>query len=115
MWGGNGRPLVDYFETFGRLNSLFQAAAPADLQKKRQREFEFEHSIATLLAYTLKAYSAEMILVELTSFVAFRDACWTDDDLRALQSFLLVSPDAGDLTPRQIAALTELMKDMKDG
>lgn len=38
-----------------------------------------------------------MIFVELTPFVAFREAYWTDEDLRALQSFLLVSPSAGDL------------------
>ena len=38
-----------------------------------------------------------MVFVELMPFVAFRDGHWTDDDLRALQSFLLVSPDAGDL------------------
>ena len=40
-----------------------------------------------------------MVSVELTPFVAFREEHWTDDDLRALQSFLLVSPDAGDLIP----------------
>jgi len=38
-----------------------------------------------------------MVFVELTSFVAFRREHWTDEDLRALQSFLLVSPNAGDL------------------
>jgi RelE toxin of RelE / RelB toxin-antitoxin system len=38
-----------------------------------------------------------MVFVELTSFVAFRSGYWTDEDLRALQSFLLVSPQAGDL------------------
>jgi hypothetical protein len=38
-----------------------------------------------------------MVFVELTPFGAFRHEYWTDDDLRALQSFLLVSPDAGDL------------------
>ncbi len=38
-----------------------------------------------------------MVFVELTPFVAFRREYWTDEDLRALQSFLLVSPDAGDL------------------
>jgi mRNA-degrading endonuclease RelE of RelBE toxin-antitoxin system len=38
-----------------------------------------------------------MVFVELTPFVAFRDEYWTDEDLRALQSFLLVSPRAGDL------------------
>jgi mRNA-degrading endonuclease RelE of RelBE toxin-antitoxin system len=38
-----------------------------------------------------------MVFVELTPFVAFRDEYWTDEDLRALQSFLLVLPQAGDL------------------
>lgn len=38
-----------------------------------------------------------MVFVELTPFVAFRREHWTDEDLRALQSFLLVSPNAGDL------------------
>lgn len=38
-----------------------------------------------------------MVFVELTPFVDFRDEYWTDDDLRALQSFRLASPDAGDL------------------
>lgn len=65
-----------------------------------------------------------MVFVELTPFVAFREEHWTDDDLRALQSFLLVSPDAGDLirggqradlNRQQIKMLAELMKDMKDG
>ncbi len=52
---------------------------------------------ATLVAYTRIAYSTLIVFVELTPFGAFRDEYWTDDDLRALQSFLLVSPDAGDL------------------
>ena len=38
-----------------------------------------------------------MVFVELTPFVSFRDKYWTDEDLRALQNFLLLSPDAGDL------------------
>jgi hypothetical protein len=38
-----------------------------------------------------------VVFVELTPFVAFRDEYWTDEDLRALQNFLLVSPQAGDL------------------
>ena len=37
-----------------------------------------------------------MVFVELTPFVAFRSEYWTDEDLRACQNFLLVSPDAGD-------------------
>jgi hypothetical protein len=38
-----------------------------------------------------------MVFVELTPFVAFRDEYWTDEELRALQNYLLLSPDAGDL------------------
>jgi hypothetical protein len=38
-----------------------------------------------------------MVFVELTPFVAFRDEYWTDEDLRGLQNFLLVSPDADEL------------------
>jgi len=38
-----------------------------------------------------------MVFVELTPFVAFRERYWTDEELRALQSFLPVSPDAGAL------------------
>ena len=38
-----------------------------------------------------------MIFVELTPFVAFRIRYWVDEDLRALQNYLLASPDAGDL------------------
>ena len=33
-----------------------------------------------------------MVFVELTPFVAFRDEYWTDEDLRALQSFLSCRP-----------------------
>ena len=38
-----------------------------------------------------------MVFVELTPFVAFREAHWRDEDLRGLQNFLLVAPDAGDV------------------
>ena len=38
-----------------------------------------------------------MIFVELTPFVAFRTAHWTDEDLRNLQNFLLAAPHAGDV------------------
>lgn len=38
-----------------------------------------------------------MVFVELTPFVRFRDEHWTDNDLRALQRFLLVAPTAGDV------------------
>lgn len=40
-----------------------------------------------------------MVFVELTPFVTFRRDHWTDEDLRAFQCFLLVSPNAGDLIP----------------
>ena len=40
-----------------------------------------------------------MVFVELTPFVAFRTERWSDEDLRGLQNFLLVSPDAGDVIP----------------
>jgi hypothetical protein len=52
-----------------------------------------------------------MVFVELTPFVAFRNDYWTDEDLRALQNFLQVSPEAGDL----IRGGSGLMKDVKDG
>ena len=38
-----------------------------------------------------------MVFVELTPFVRFREEQWTDDELRALQRFLLVTPTAGDV------------------
>jgi len=38
-----------------------------------------------------------MVFVELTPFVAFRAAHWTDEEFRVLQQFLLASPDAGNL------------------
>ena len=38
-----------------------------------------------------------MVFVELTPFVAFRTAHWTDEELRKLQNFLLAAPDAGDV------------------
>ncbi len=37
----------------------------------------------------------EMVFVELTPFIAFCQAHWSDDELRELQNFLLASPDAG--------------------
>ncbi len=133
----------------------------------------FDHGVAdhrialtqTLVVYTLAAYSARMIFVELTPFVDFRARYWVDEDFRGLQNYLLASPDAGDvirggggirklrwsaqgrgkrggarviyfwhvpgermyllygyvkseredLTPGQIKALAELMKDLKHG
>lgn len=38
-----------------------------------------------------------MVFVELTPFVAFRREHWNDEELRALQSYLLITPDAGNL------------------
>lgn len=38
-----------------------------------------------------------MVFVELTPFVRFREQNWTDDELRALQRFLLLTPAAGDV------------------
>lgn len=38
-----------------------------------------------------------MGFVELTPFVRFREQNWTDDELRALQRFLLLTPAAGDV------------------
>ena len=40
-----------------------------------------------------------MVFVELTPFIAFRTGHWSDDDLRKLQTFLLATPDAGDVIP----------------
>lgn len=38
-----------------------------------------------------------MVFVELTPFAGFREEHWTDEELRALQRFLLVTPTAGDV------------------
>jgi hypothetical protein len=38
-----------------------------------------------------------MVFVELTPFIAFRSAHWTDEELRALQNHLLQNPDSGDV------------------
>ena len=38
-----------------------------------------------------------MVFVELTPFVRFREQHWTDDELRALQRSLLVTPAAGEV------------------
>jgi hypothetical protein len=38
-----------------------------------------------------------MVFVELTPFVRFREENWTDEELRALQRFLLLTPTAGDV------------------
>ena len=54
-------------------------------------------SSSTLAAYIRNAYITPMVFVELTPFIAFRNEYWTDGDLRALQNFLLLAPDSGDL------------------
>ncbi len=38
-----------------------------------------------------------MVFVELSPFVAFRDEFWIDENLRALQHFLIAQPAACDL------------------
>jgi hypothetical protein len=38
-----------------------------------------------------------MLFIELTPFIAFRAAHWTDDELRELQTHLLDHPSVGDL------------------
>jgi hypothetical protein len=38
-----------------------------------------------------------MVFVELTPFLRFREQHWTDEELRGLQRFLLVTPTAGDV------------------
>ncbi len=38
-----------------------------------------------------------MVFVELTPFVRFREENWTDEDFRALQQFLLLTPIAGNV------------------
>jgi mRNA-degrading endonuclease RelE of RelBE toxin-antitoxin system len=40
-----------------------------------------------------------MVFVELAAFASFREARWTDEAFRALQSFLLASPAVGDVIP----------------
>lgn len=38
-----------------------------------------------------------MVFIALTPFIAFRKGHWTDEDLRALQNFLIEQPLAGDV------------------
>ena len=38
-----------------------------------------------------------MVFVELTPFIAFRKEYWNDEDLRALQNYLLEMPLTGDV------------------
>lgn len=40
-----------------------------------------------------------MIFIELTPFVEFRRAHWSDEELRALQNALIERPEAGPLIP----------------
>jgi hypothetical protein len=42
-----------------------------------------------------KRLVVEIVFVELTPFIAFRQAHWSDDELRELQNFLLASLDTG--------------------
>jgi len=70
---------------------------PAPLLRQHAAQRGIQTFVYTLEAYTLQAYSQRMIFVELTPFVRFREEHWSDEDLRALQQFLLISPDAGDV------------------
>ena len=36
-----------------------------------------------------------MVFIELSPFAAFRTEHWSDEDLRGLQNYLLVKPEAG--------------------
>jgi hypothetical protein len=38
-----------------------------------------------------------MVFIELSPFIEFRTENWSDEDLRRLQNFLLLQPDAGDV------------------
>jgi len=40
-----------------------------------------------------------MLFVELPPFIAFRERYWSDEELAAVQRFLLTAPDAGQLIP----------------
>jgi len=42
---------------------------------------------------------SETVFVELTPFITFRTEQWSDEDLRDLRTFLLATPDAGDVIP----------------
>jgi hypothetical protein len=72
------------------------AVLDIDAAGRERQAFAYVHKY-TLAAYTLDTYIAEMVFVELTPFVAFREEYWTDEDLQKMQSFLLVAPDTGDL------------------
>jgi hypothetical protein len=54
-------------------------------------------TIAAALLYTLKAYNLNMVFIELSPFVAFRDEHWNDDEFRRFQVALMRSPKAGDV------------------
>lgn len=49
--------------------------------------------------YALSVWFKTMVFVELTPFIDFRAEQWSDEDLRGLQNFLLVTPEAGDVIP----------------
>ena len=80
---------------------LGNPAALVALARQRKRQVGTE-SVRFSLAFTLPAYALIAVIasdafVELTPFDALRNETRTDEGLRALQSFLLVSPEAGDL------------------
>jgi hypothetical protein len=54
-------------------------------------------TIAAALLYTLKAYNLNMVFIEFSPFVAFRDEHWNDDEFRRFQVALMRSPKAGDV------------------
>jgi len=47
-----------------------------------------------------------MVFVELTPFVRFREEHWTDDELRALQRFLLVTPPRAMLSVEPVGSVS---------
>ena len=52
-----------------------------------------------LQAIRLPRIVRAMVFVKLTPFLTFRAEYWSDEDLRRLQNYLLVTPDAGDVIP----------------
>lgn len=52
-----------------------------------------------LQAIRLPRIVRAMVFVKLTPFITFRAEYWSDEDLRRLQNYLLVTPDAGDVIP----------------
>ena len=54
---------------------------------------------AAVDAYTLAAYSAAMIFVELPVFTRVAAGLFGDEELRGIQDMLLADPEAGDVIP----------------